>query len=73
MSNIQVHQADIETVCLRFAHDYFGLAFDELEDEYEDRGLTIGGAQTIELTVTPDIARQLRDALNRELEDDTNA
>jgi hypothetical protein len=67
MSNIQVHRADIETVYIRFAYENFGLGFDELEDEYEDRGLHVGCVQTIELTLTPDIARQLRDALNQEL------
>lgn len=66
MTKVLVDLEDEETVIVRIERCDVGLAFDELDDEYEDRGLKIGVCHTLELSLRPQIARQLREALNRE-------
>ena len=64
MTKVLVDIEDEDNVFIRLERRYLGLAFDEHEDAYEDRGLTIGVCQTLELSLDRDIAQQLRAALN---------
>ena len=66
MSKVLVDLEDEDSVFIRIERSVIGLAFDELEDEYLDRGMRIGACGTIELTLELHLARQLRAALNRE-------
>jgi len=53
---------------VRFAHDFIGLGFDVLDDEYPDRGLRLGVANTVELTITVEVAKELLQRLIDEVE-----
>ena len=66
MSKVLVDIEDEDTVIVHIERRYLGLAFDEHEETYEDRGLTIGICRTLELSLDRDLAQQLREALNNE-------
>ena len=68
MAKILVHMEDVQTVLIRFAHDFIGLGFDVLDDEYPDRGLRLGVANTVELTITVEVAKELLQRLIDEVE-----
>ena len=56
-----------ESVLVHIDGDYFGLAYDELADPFDDHGLHGGVSTVAEVTLSEEVAAELRDALAKEL------
>lgn len=56
---VTINYEDVETLTVRLANSFFGLGYDELDDEYEERGLKLGVSHTIELTIREEEAQEL--------------
>jgi len=56
-----------ESVLIRIDGDYFGVAYDKLDDPFDDHGLHGGVSTVAEVTLAESVAAELRDALVREL------
>ncbi len=64
MATVNASMDDKETVVIRVDDkEFFGIAHDELDEEFEDRGLKGGVVTVVELTLRPEAAAELLQAL----------